>query len=383
MARVVRTKLRNRRLSAPPIKVLDTLFETMYFASLRTEEAESIRFYIVYIDPQEPDPDPPERVVRDRWSIIRFAAVIEVTIANVVKLAKATDPRTSAFAVFSNDQEDLFIWGLVDQANRYYDFINHESPSGSDRPGLFQSSILGIGHLAAYIRYERIAELKTGTLIGNTIDVFRGGPVLDTLFPSIETFKSQVRTQIPNDMYFARPHWNDSLRNDWIKSLCRLLLRIQGHRHGGAILITPGEVAGKLDVKYQIMYDRLTTALIQQATSRIEETFATDEIHEVYLEEEYEEMPVDLYLDAAVPQFEVEESNGEIDGTIWFISLLSRVDGLVLMDTNLKVQGFGVEIIVKEEPAELYLATDVNASPEKLRRLDYRHFGTRHRSMMR
>jgi len=94
-------------------------------------------------------------------------------------------------------------------------------------------------------------------------------------------------------------------------------------------------------------------------------------------------MPVDLYLDAAVPQFEVEESNSEIDGTIWFISLLSRVDGLVLMDTNLKVQGFGVEIIVKEEPAELYLATDVNASPEKLRRLDYRHFGTRHRSMMR
>jgi hypothetical protein len=59
------------------------------------------------------------------------------------------------------------------------------------------------------------------------------------------------------------------------------------------------------------------------------------------------------------------------------------VDGLVVMDRNLAVRGYGVEITNAEEPESLYIASDRMASPAKLRPALYNHYGTRHRSMMR
>jgi hypothetical protein len=70
-------------------------------------------------------------------------------------------------------------------------------------------------------------------------------------------------------------------------------------------------------------------------------------------------------------------------GCINTIASFARVDGLVLMAAGFTVRGFGVEITVKEEPPDIFAAGDVNGSPTKRRKLDFSHFGTRHRSMMR
>jgi hypothetical protein len=43
----------------------------MYYSSLRTEESEAISFHIVYLDPQNADPDPPSRITNDRWIITK------------------------------------------------------------------------------------------------------------------------------------------------------------------------------------------------------------------------------------------------------------------------------------------------------------------------
>ena len=118
--------------------ILTTLFENMYFASMRTEEAEPITFNIVYIDPSNPDPKPPQRIVRDRWSYVTLTTPIEMNISNIIKLAKASDPRTSSFAIYhTGNKDDLSIWGLIDQGNRYHDYVNYESEEGPERPGLF------------------------------------------------------------------------------------------------------------------------------------------------------------------------------------------------------------------------------------------------------
>jgi hypothetical protein len=53
------------------------------------------------------------------------------------------------------------------------------------------------------------------------------------------------------------------------------------------------------------------------------------------------------------------------------------------LNPGLDVQGFGVEIRVAEEPAEVFIAGDVEATESKLRQVDYKLYGTRHRSMMR
>jgi hypothetical protein len=70
----------------------------------------------------------------------------------------------------------------------------------------------------------------------------------------------------------------------------------------------------------------------------------------------------------------------EINSAVRFISLLTRVDGLVLLDPDMCVRGFGVEITAADLPVEVYRARNPNAT--QLTEIYYNHHGTRHRSMM-
>jgi len=345
LAHAVLLELQRRDKGHPPLDVLSDLFQTLYFASLKTEEGEPIFCYLVYLDPDNYDPDPPIRIVKDRWSCVAFEERISLTVSSLVKAAKASDPRTSSFAVYHDSNSKLFIWGLVDQGNGYHDFVNFNTSVGPERPGLFQVSIGGIGHLIAYRDYQRIAELNVDTIVTKSYDVLRYGPVSDFLQPAISRFVTQVAQEVGAERFTDRNHWGGTLKEDWVATLCRLILRIRNYRHGGALLFTSDPEPKGLNVKYKISYTRLRDALGHRAVSLIDQTFAADSIFNLEEDVLPEEMPTQLYLDESVATSDLEDSNSELDGAVWFVSLLSRVDGLVLLTGNLDVLGFGVEIL--------------------------------------
>jgi hypothetical protein len=90
---------------------------------------------------------------------------------------------------------------------------------------------------------------------------------------------------------------------------------------------------------------------------------------------------LETYLDETVSDTNAEKNQSEIDGLLWFISLLTRVDGVVVLREDLSVVGFGAEIIVVEEPPRIRRALTTTASETE--DLSYTQWGTRHRSMMR
>lgn len=306
-----------------------------------------------------------------------------LTTSNLVKLAKASDPRTSSFAVYHDVYGHLVIWGLIDQGNQYHNFINYDKESGTDRPGIFQVSVVGIGYLVTYIGYEKVAELKANMLFDKTLDVLWKGPINETLRPGILKYVKKIRNEIPREIYGARDHWNASLTSYWISSLCRLLLRVQNYRHGGAFLITPETSLQGLNVKYKIEYHRLRLAIEELAQATIQKTYAEDQIYGHYIDLDSNIVPADLYLDEIINSNELVDIRDELDSTIWFISLLTRVDGLVLMNPSLEVLSFGVEITDSREPEKVYQALSENATKRRINEINYHHFGTRHRSMMR
>ena len=383
LAAVVHAELRKRASKTPALDVLTALFECLYFASLKTEEAESIKIHVAYIDPGNPDPSPPRRCCQDRWTHIAFKHPVVMNVSNLVKMAKASDPRSSSFAVYAKEDGRLLVWGLIDQGNRYYEFVNYESNAGPDRPGIFQASIEGIGHIVTYIGYDKLAELKVNTLVRNARDVLRGGPISDKLDTGISAYLHAVEKQLPQSLRDSFLDWTDGLSDEWTSSICRLLLRIQNYRHGGAILITGDSSFTGLKIKHHIAYPRLPQALARRAVFRIQESKASDEIFEEYMEKDSEDIPIELYFDEVINKGDCEDSDSEVEGTIWFISLLSRVDGLVLMNHSLEVKGFGVEITFSDEPPSIFIARDRRAKDKHLQQLDYEKFGTRHRSMMR
>jgi hypothetical protein len=214
----------------------------------------------------------------------------------------------------------------VDQGNRYYDFLNYDSESGPERPGLFQASILGIGYLVAYLGYERIAELRIGTLINRTSDVLRKGPIRLQLQPAISEYVEAVKNALPDGIFEKRSHWASSLEDEWITVLCRLLLRARNYRHGGAFLVTPDTSEMGLNIKYQIDYRRLTTALQRQAILQIQSTDEGDQIFQNHMLQFDQTIPLDLYLSKEVDESNLLDSRSEIDSSIWFVSLLSRMN---------------------------------------------------------
>jgi hypothetical protein len=66
-----------------------------------------------------------------------------------------------------------------------------------------------------------------------------------------------------------------------------------------------------------------------------------------------------------------------------YLSHLSRVDGLILLSQDLTLRGFGVEITTKGDPKYVFKSNSVLANKSSLKQVDFKHFGTRHRSMMR
>lgn len=365
-----------------PLHALQDLFQLMYYASLRTEERQSLRLAISYLDPEHPDPNPPEFPPKDRWSCTRLRSPVAWDMATLVKLSQATDPRGSSLALYLVEGS-LQVWGIIDQQNRYHDFVNQDTDRGPERPGLFQAHIEGPGQISVSVDYARLAELRIDTLVPRSLDVLGGGPVRRALTAGIDAHVGEVRARLAEDEYSLDDEGQDLLARHWIGALSRVLLRVQNYRHGGAVLITPLADDRVLRIKYRLPYTRLRQALTNRGVAAVASAIVDDEIVNEFMEPDREEMPVFLHVESSIQQSDLDEAASEVGGATRFVSLLTRVDGVVLLSPRLEVMGFGTEITADRPPRSLRISATRDARPRDLRPGDYEHYGTRHRSMMR
>lgn len=327
LSALVKRKLIDAKIKYPEPneEVLNKLFETLFFTSLKTEEGNFIKVTVTLIDPNNPDPSPPKRIVADRWKYVRFNAPLEFSVKNLVKLSKAADVWSSSLAVYYDSNNKLSIWGMIDQAVHYQSFLNYETESGPEQPGLFQSTIIGIGNIVVLFDYELIANLKQNILISNYIDVFRKGPVNEIIERKNSGLREKtslyVKREFPNE---ERGIWT-SYADDILKeTIIRILLRIQNYQHGGALLITD-RIKSDLDIKYKIEYERLPESMER------------------------------------------------------LLQLL--VQNTTYSDISLKVEGFGAVIKAKELPEFIYTSKTSIVNEAKLTTVNPNNLGTRHRSM--
>jgi hypothetical protein len=144
------------------------------------------------------------------------------------------------------------------------------------------------------------------------------------------------------------------------------------------------EAPEDLNLKYQIDYKRLHSALVTKTVLEIALDLTQDRIHTEYVKPKKTSLPVELHFEEGILRNEKDDNEDEVTGCLWFISLLSRVDGLVLMKPNLEVRAFGVEITTTDQPHSVVSVSDPeDFSNTNLKPLDYNSRGTRHRSVMR
>lgn len=375
----VHRQLVSRRESPPSVKLLTKLFEMLYFASLKREETQPISCRVAFIDRKRPDPKPPKRIVSDRWRFFPLSDDLPLTVRNLVKLSTAVDPWASTLAVDADTTGKLRIWGLIDQSVHYSTFVVKEAASGPEMPGMFQVLIQGPGEMSVYKSYILLGSLKQDSLVKGQQIVFQSGPVHSKLLTSIKDFQRRVRKEVGDKLYYEREHWNASIEDNWISALCRILIGIHKYQHGGAVLISDQNTG--LNPKYSLNYDRLADALFRTSVLSVKHTAYSDRIIEEYLDKEAAEIPTGLYLDESVAGTDLNDTNDELTGCVRFLASLSRVDGLIWLDSHLRLKAFGVEITVREDPAKVVIAQNSKATITK--NLSLNQYGTRHRSMFR
>jgi hypothetical protein len=129
LAIIVSERLQREKIIPPDLTVITKFLEVIYFVSLKTEESEHvmsgagshswtrmIRSRIRLLGPES-----------DKWSVVRLSTRIPFDTRNLVKVAPAADPWSTAVAVYY-DRSGLFIWGLVDQMVHTSTSLVRESP---------------------------------------------------------------------------------------------------------------------------------------------------------------------------------------------------------------------------------------------------------------
>ena len=383
LAKLVAQRLGGNAVRPPPQRVLLRLFETLYFASLKTDEARPCMCTVNYIDPATCNEDAPTGDHEHGWSVVPFHQAHRFDVRSLLKLADAADPTVSSLAVYSDEDGELFIWGMVDQELRYGDYVALDATGDPQRPGLFQATITGVGGISVYKNFALLGSLEQHNLVTEYHDVLWEGPVHQRLKENLHSTLLDEHAAGRGSQ--SRAHVaqvKDELLVRWQNAICRVLFNIQQYGHGGGLLIVPRCPARDVHVKYEQTYDRMPRALFRLAQHQILKRQTADLIAD-HCQTPSEMLPCSIHFDAVQYQRELDQLKNELLGCVRYIASLSRVDGFVLLDQSLVVHGFGVEAQPDADVTDVFLAGDATANQRVLRQVPISQFGTRHRAMLR
>jgi hypothetical protein len=365
----------------PSVEVLDALFQTIFLTTMKTEEGMPIVCSVAFVDPKNPDPEPPALLRDPRWRYIPLDNPVEYSVGQLAKMAMATDPSSSCLGVYPDQKGRMKIWGLFDQQGGYQSLLKHEAEGGWAPPGIIQAQALGLGHIIVTAGFAVIAELNGGILVEDAVDVFKGSIILQKLTAGFERRFAQIDAGIKERGYHIDSNYKSSVLRGWVDTLRRLLLRARAFGHGGAFLITDSDCSDRLKIKYGICYGRIPALFENWMRCR---RIARESTPLYVLDEPPDYIDFQQVLETSISEDDVDDAKEAMAGAVGFVASLTRVDGLVLLDTDLIVHGFGCEIIAQgDDNCSVFQANNSRPTKGRLHRLDPQRFGTRHRSMLR
>jgi hypothetical protein len=378
LATFVHGKLKTSKIKDKPSeKVLGELFSTLFYTSLKTEEGQFIKVTATLIDQRLIEKFDDEIDELDKWQFYPFERRLEFNIKNLVKLSKAADPWSSSLAIYHDHDEQLFIYGMIDQAIHYQSFLNYEREDRPKHAGIIQATINGIGILNVMLDYQALATLNQTILIKLYPNVFKAGPIYEFLREKSELSKAQLeKMALQNIDEEEQEAYQEVVYEHYVQALCRILIKIRNYHHGGAILISANTIKG-LDPKYSIKYNRIPLAIEHMVT-----TLSYEEAMELKVEslkKKKMDIPIEDFDMYNENEMDIDDAYNEMNGAVRFAASLSCVDGLVLFSPRLDIFGFGT-VITETTPVEhVYVCENSKATigPET----EANNFGTRHRSM--
>lgn len=362
--------------SVPSRAVLRQLLETMYLATLKTEEGKPTRGAITFANPVKPNPDAPPLLRAHYPAFTPFGAPIDFTVPNLVKLSRAIDSWAGAIAVYGRSKSGLQAWGVLDQLVHRNVHLHHESDGAFSPPGVLSVHMDGIGALSVYHGGLFLASLQQDRLVRGENDAFGSDQVADRVLLQLAPFAAQIAAAIGEEGVDSESARLD-LGRAWRSTISRLCIGLRRIGTGGAFLLTPEPIDEYLSVGTRLEYGRLR------------DSFLLSVLDNLYLNAADERLlgraktsSREAILEYQFAAEDAEDRKLELSGAVRFVTSLGAVDGLVLMGTTLEVRGYGVKIKSPNAALEVFDGPSFARRGAAATRVDVGRFGTRHGSML-
>lgn len=288
----------------PDLHELRSLVEVAFFASLNEEEGQRLSFTIAWMSGAKAD-----------RAVFEIARPVQATPKNVAKLAPATSREATAIAV-RREGDALVAWALLQQ---------NEAPEQpltihALAPGVLRVELAGVPR-ALYTRGEIL-------LLGGAHEVKSPARRLTAAF-ACWSREADAKTRV---------HPRAAV-------VTRIAAGALEHGHGGMILIVPAEVPEPDGVRVHYSVRAGSDVLARRYAELVGDLPAEERLARIAASR----------ARAAGGQVNVrDEAQLRAADAVGFVARLTAIDNALLLDTDLRVRGFGVQVIEADAPQQTF-----------------------------
>ena len=287
-------------LAMPSAAQLAALIDATFFASLHEEEARRVEFGVAW-----------QLGPRDCATVVALDPPVRVTPKNLAKLAPATWGEATSIAV-RPEGDELVAWALLERSTAAYQPLTIRALGA----GVLRVEYAGVPR-ALFTRGEI-------HLLGGSHDVISPAQRLTRAFACWAEAADPVKHIDPRAAVITR-----------------IAVRALAHGHGGMILIIPAALAAPVGVRVHYAVDDGANVLVQRYRQVIEGVPSAERLARLSGSRS-------RGLDGRVSvRDEAQIAFGE---AIELVARLTAIDNALLLDTDLRVRGFGVQVIEGDAP---------------------------------
>lgn len=365
----------------PPIpnkKKLRYLFEIAYLATMETEESRLINCMICCSEKNSKVKRCNKDEILQSWS---FDINREYNIQEIRRLSVATDQDNTAIWVEYDNSGDKIpeIHGLLYLGASWSTARNAFSYFYEPLPKTLTIRCISPGYINVYQGEYIIASFKSGICeVGN----YSYSP-LDLLgaYPIFQEGHDKIREEIITPKHEYIKDWHEFEWIAYVNSILAIVNKIKIEKHGGALILVGfnTDLIEKelVKIKYRLSQfnNHLKDSFVKFINLRHKHTERL-----IFLQKNGKNVKRDKELN--LTYFELTDAEKKLAEDFIFIGNLSSTDGALLLRNDLKLEGFGTEIVLDKSKRSIVYKVDQPMS-NKYEELDSEQFGMRHRSAIR
>lgn len=290
-------------LVIPSSAQLGALVEATFFASLHEEEARRIDFGVAW-----------QLDARECAAVVALANPVRLTPKNLAKLAPATWGEATAIAL-RPEGDHIVAWAILERTAAVHQPLTIRALDA----GVLRVDYAGVPR-ALYARGEIV-------LFGGDRDIQAPARWLT------ETFAAWSESAAPMGV---------DLRAIVV---ARVAMQVLAHHHGGMILVMPADLAAPNGVRVHYAVDAGADVLVKRYEQVVRDVAAEERLARIKGSR------------PRAPDGRVsvrDQDQIAFAETIELVARLTAVDNALLIDTDLRVRGFGVQVIEGEAPRSTF-----------------------------